>query len=124
MSKDDRETKILVVSPDSPSVKLEDIHEKLKEVFDDLMVIRDTAVTCVTTARAKQWDEADGLATVIHNHIVVDIDDQLRAVTTCIEMFGGKTDYSDDDDQDDDDGGDDDDCDCCCHRHCCYTNGD
>jgi hypothetical protein len=85
---------ILVVPKDSPSANLQKLHEKLETVFHDLQLIRHTAVTCVTTARAHKWEEAQELADVIHHHIMLDVDDQLRAVTTCIEMLGGHTEYS------------------------------
>jgi hypothetical protein len=59
-----------------------------------LGVIRDTATTCVNTARSHNREDTDELATVIHNHVMLDIDDQMRKVTECIELLGGRTKYS------------------------------
>ncbi|MBS0422618.1 MAG: hypothetical protein JSR66_33230 [Proteobacteria bacterium] len=112
------------ISEDSPILKLEQLHDRLRTVFEKLSLVRDTAITCTTTAENLRWGGTDELAKVIHHHIMLDVDKQMQKVTECIELLGFTTDYSapmhdsggqTDDDADEDD---DDECDCCCHRRC------
>src|SRR4051812_43496001 len=91
-AEEDRPTEI--IGDPSPQRTLENLHAKLIVVFDKLCVVRDTAITCVTAAESFQFEGIDQLAKVIHNHIMLDVDEQLRAVTTCIELLGGSTEYS------------------------------
>src|SRR4051812_12106628 len=82
------------ISKDSPILKLEQLHDRLSNVFEKLSLIRDTAVTCTTTAENLRWAGTEELAKVIHHHIMLDVDEQMRKVTDCIELLGFTTDYS------------------------------
>ncbi len=93
----------------TPQAALETLLEKLTKVFSELHTILDASIVCETAAKALSSDGVPELATVIHRSLTHGIDEQMHAVTDCIELLGGKTCYSEDENADDEDDEDEDD---------------
>ena len=91
----------------SPQELLETLLEKLSEVFSDLHIVLDTSVVCHAAAEGAAAECKSELAAVIHQSITHGIEEQMHALTECIEMLGGTTCYSDDDEDADDEEDDD-----------------
>ncbi len=92
----------------SPQAVLETLLEKLTNVFAELHTILDASIVCETAAKALSSDGVPELATVIHRSLTHGIDEQMHAVTDCIELLGGTTCYSEDESEDDEDDEDED----------------
>ena len=68
--------------------------KKLEQMFKDLRIVLDVSICAYTLAAALPFEGNPELSTLIRYHIMLDIDQQMRAVSRMVEALGGKTEYT------------------------------
>jgi hypothetical protein len=70
------------------------IRKRLEDVFYELHIVLDVSIVCYTVAESINGDCNPELSTVLRHHVMMGVDQQMRAVSRMIEALGGKTEYT------------------------------
>lgn len=70
------------------------LRKKLEDIFDDLHIVLDVSIVCYSAADCVNFEFNHELSTLIRCHVMIGIDEQMRAVSRIVESLGGKTEYT------------------------------